>query len=206
MLILDRYIIRQFLTNFVILLVVFMSLFFIGDLIIDLDEFVDAGAYYAKVHGGSPLFGTLLTIADYYGPQMIMIYVFFSGVLVVGAMGFTLSSLSKSRELVAMVASGINMYRIAMPILVVGAILNLLIIVSQEQIIPKLADKLTRDKSNIGEEHKQTTPIIFSPDSKGNLFSAAQFDMDRKQMDEVTIIARDGNGQAIQRVTATQAY
>ena len=48
---------------------------------------------------------TVWVIVDYYVPLMLLIYVFFSGLIVLAAMGFTLSALSRQRALPARVAS-----------------------------------------------------------------------------------------------------
>ena len=204
--IIDRYIIRQFLTNFLILLVVFMSLFVLADLIIDIDEFVKAGEYHARMHGGSKLMGTLRAVVTYYPPMMALIYVFVSGVLVVGAMGFTLGGLLRSRELMILVASGVNMYRIAMPLLLVGCLLNLLNIVNQQVVIPPLADRLTIGKSELGRRQGQRQPIWFSPDGQGNLFSAADFNLPHKMLTHLVVLTRDERGNLITRTTASEAF
>ncbi len=204
--IIDRYIIRQFLMNFVILLVVFMTMFVIGDVMIEMDEFIDAGGEYAEENDGSVLFGTLVIIADYYGPMIAMIYVFFSGVLVVGAMGFTFATMIRNRELLALVASGVNMYRIAMPVLIVGCLLNMMTIVNQELIIPPLAGKLTRAKSDLKKEQtEKLNPITFVADIDGHLFSAAHFDPRRSTLRDLTILERNEEGEVLRRITTGQA-
>jgi len=88
---LDRYIVRQFLTNFAILFVVLMSLFVVVDLIVDLDEFIQAGAAHADAWIGGRWMATLGITVGYYGPTVLLVYVFFNGLIVVGAMGFTLT-------------------------------------------------------------------------------------------------------------------
>ena len=57
---LDRYILRQYLTNFVILLVVFVVLFIVVDAIAHFDEFARVG----QDHG----IGIVYTLWDYYAP------------------------------------------------------------------------------------------------------------------------------------------
>ena len=202
--IIDRYIIRQFLVNFAILLIVFMSLFVLADLVIDADEFVKAGEQYALLHGGSAVVGALRAVLEYYPPMVTLMYVFVSGVLVVGAMGFTLAGLMRAREMTAMIASGINMYRIAMPLLLVGCVLNLLNIVSQELVIPRLKDRLTIGKSDLSKRETRKQAVWFSPDSRGNLFSAADFDRHR-MLTNLAVLSRDEQGRVVSRTTASQA-
>ncbi len=204
---LDRYIIRQFLINFVILLVVFTMLFVLVDLIVDMDEFVKAGRRRADEFGG-PLWATLWTVATYYGPVLALLYVFFSGLLVVGAMGFSFASLARSGELTAMVSSGMSMHRVAAPVVVVGCLLNVLTLLDQEFVIPRLAYKLTRSKSQVQYEAIRSFEVRYAVDSKGHLLSAAEFNASPSQpmLTGVTIMERQANGQAQRRITAEQAF
>ena len=85
---LDRYIIREFLVNFGVLLAVLMTLFVVIDLIVGLDEFLRAGKAHAHRYAGSELLATLMVMVDYYVPMLVMVYVFLSGLIVLGAMHF----------------------------------------------------------------------------------------------------------------------
>lgn len=96
---LDLYIIRQFLTNFIMLFVVVMLLFVVVDFIVDVDEFVKAGQVHKDSWYGIPALATVGTIVDYYVPVVLLVYVFFNGLIVVGAMGFTIVGLQRKREL-----------------------------------------------------------------------------------------------------------
>ncbi len=204
---LDRYIVQQFLINFVILLTVFTLLFVLVDVIVDMDEFIKAGRLKADTHGGVIL-ATAWAFVDYYGPMLILLYAFFAGLIVVAAVGFTLSSLARTRELTAMVSSGISMHRIAAPLVVVGCLINGLTLLDQELVIPKLAYKLTRSKSQLSHETNKAFEVRYAVDSKGHLISAAKFDVgtDEPMLTGVTILERDSQGRAKRRITAEQAF
>ena len=204
---LDRYIVRQFLINYAILLMVFTLLFVVVDLIVDIDEFVKAGHLRAG-EGGGWLFATVWTIADYYGPTMVLLYVFFSGLVVVAAMGFAFSSLARSRELTAMVSSGISLHRVAAPVVVVACLFSSLTLLAQEFLVPSMAYKLTRSKSQLGKESNRSFEVRYAVDSKGNLLSAAQFEAQLIQpmLTGVTILERDSLGRATRRISAEQAF
>lgn len=207
MAILDRYITRFFLINFLILLFVFMMLFIVGDVMIDMDEFVSAGRNFADRFGGSVALATLWKIFDYNGPMSLLLYVFFSGLLVMGAAGFTYAGMTRNSEIVAMVASGVSMYRIAMPVLVAGCVLNGATIVIQEFAIPGMANRLARGKGDMKYEGMRREPFYFAPDGKGNLFSAGDFQIKAGLgvMSDVTILSRDESGRAVSRISAAQA-
>lgn len=203
---LDRYIIRQFLINFAILFAVLMLLYVLVDLIINLDEFLQAGRLWSATgYGHSAALATLAAIGGYYGPMIILVYVFFSGLLVVGAMGFTLSALQRTRELTAMVASGLSMYRIAGPILVAGIALNALSIPIQEFVIPRLAPQLSRSQSQVKSGVRRSFPVRLAPDEYGNLLDAAQFNAHRGELLGLTILERNKRGLTTRQITAPQA-
>jgi lipopolysaccharide export system permease protein len=205
--ILDRYIIKTYLLNFVILLAVLIALFIVGGVLIDLDEYISAGEMYAGRYGGSTLKWTLWAVFDYNGPLQLMLYAFFSGLVCVGAAGFTLTGLARTRELTAMLSSGISMYRIAMPMLLAGFGLNMLASLDQEFILPPLAQKVSRNTSEMKQTNVKSQPIYFMTDQLGRLFSAGHFRQDEGAgiMTDVTILERDAEGRAVQRIVASQA-
>ena len=149
--------------------------------------------------------GVIRAVGDYYGPIVILVYAFFSGLIVVAAMGFTLTGLGRNRELTAMVSSGISLYRVAMPILITGIALNVLALPVQELVIPHLAGKLSRKKSHIKYQHVEHFAFQYAPDGEGSLISAARFDAEHEQLTDMRVIIRDENGLQKQRITAGQA-
>lgn len=205
--ILDRYIIKNYLLNFVILLTVLVALFIVGGVLIDLDEYVSAGHTFADRNGGSVLMWTLWAIFDFNGPMQLMLYAFFSGLVCVGAAGFTLTGLGRTRELTAMLSSGISMYRIAMPMLFAGFALNMLACIDQEIILPPLAHKISRNVSEIKSTTLRNQPVYFMCDQAGRLFSAGNFKIDQGMgiLTDVTFLERDTQGRAVQRIVASSA-
>ena len=201
---LDRYIIRTFLINFAILFVVLMSLFVVIDLIVDLDEFLKGGRHRAG-ESGNVLLGTIITIADYYGPVMVLLYVFLSGLIVTAAMGFTVIAMQRARELTAIVASGISMYRIAAPIVLVGIALNALTLPCQELLIPAVASKLARSKSQLDHQAIENFPVRYVADESNNLLSAVEFDANRGVLMGLTILDRNEERLTQRYITAAQA-
>ncbi|NJL31064.1 MAG: LptF/LptG family permease, partial [Phycisphaerales bacterium] len=140
----DKYILRSFVLNYIILLLVMLLMIVVVSLIVNIDEFI--GPRHAPFDG--VLSGTLYTIADFYFPNMFLLFVMMGGLATVGAMGFTFTALSRTGELLGMIAGGISLYRVALPVLVAGCILSLLALPMQEWVIPPLAGKLARGPSD----------------------------------------------------------
>lgn len=200
----DRYIVRQFLINFAILLAVVMTLFVVMDFILNQDEFLEAGRLRAEEHGGV-LLATLFSIVDYYAPLLILAFVFFVGLLVTGAMGFTLVSFERNRELVALTAAGISLYRAAAPILVAGIAIIAMILPIQELLIPPLADKIARGPSQVKHRTFKSFPITFARDNRGNLLTAGRFDPEQQTLDNVSVLLRNDQGLARGKILADTA-
>lgn len=201
---LDRYIIKQFLQNYAILCVVLSGLYVLVDLIVDLDEFLKAGREHADRMGGM-LAGTAWVMADYYGPVLLLIFSAMSGLLVVAAMGFTIAQLQRNREITAILASGISLYRVAAPVLIAGFAINLIVLPVQELAIPPLAEKLVRSKSQVGQPTISEKPVHYARDEADALISASSFSADSEVMQGVRIIERNEEGRQIRLILADQA-
>ncbi len=212
----DRYIIRQFLVNYIVLFAVLVMLIIALDAIINIDEFTQVAD---RMPEGTPglrkLGAVLLALADFYVPQLALFYVYAAGVLPIAAAGFTLAGMIRNRELVAMLAGGISLYRVAMPLLVVGCVLSTVQLIDQELIIPPLREKLARSHPHV--KHGRVLPftvelvpdIVTDPQTGrrtlDQLFTAAEFDPPSGTMRQVWILKRDARGRAIERITADAA-
>lgn len=201
---LDRYIIKQFVQNYLILWAVLGGLFLLVDLIVDLDEFLRAGKENAD-RFGSALLGTAWSMADYYGPTFLLLFTVVSGLLVVAAMGFTVAQLQRSREVTAILASGVSLYRVAAPVLIAGFAINLLVLPVQELAIPPLAEKLVRSKSQVGRPTLNDKPVNYARDEAGSLISAASFSVSQRELTDVRIIERDEEGRQTRLIRAERA-
>jgi lipopolysaccharide export system permease protein len=198
---LDRYIVRQFCINFFILLLVLFLLFIAVDLTVNLDEFLEAGRTRAAQFD-SVVLGTLYSVFDYYYPLSVLLYVFFSGLVAVAAMGFTFALLHRSRELTAMLASGVSLYRVALPVIVMGIAFNALALPAREFIIPEVAGKLMRSSSDVKFGSMQGFPVRFAADEAGALLTASHFNPKTQSLHEVILRRRSDQRVTTERITA----
>lgn len=188
---LDRYILRAFLTNYVIALSVMIGLYVVLDLFVNLDEFTKLGL---------PTADTLRNIISFYGWNLFLYFSQLSGVIVLVAACFTLGRLMRTNELTAILAAGASLYRVAAPILLAGMALNGLWLFNQEWIIPGIADKLARRHDDA--MGKNTYGIWFLNDRDNNLLSASRFDPRTSTMDGVIILKRDPQGRMTDLIRA----
>ncbi len=202
---LDRYIIRQFLINFVIALAVFLLMTTLIDVLVELDEYLEAGRMRADRHGGSVAWWTIVSIINFNVPVLMMMYTVFSGLVVIAAVGFTFKDLSQSRELVAMLTSGISMYRIAAPVLVVGILINLTSLPIKEFAIPRVSHQLLRSKGDMAMDTVKTHRVYYATDGQGNLISALSFDAEGQRLEGVVVLTRGETGAARGHIMADAA-
>ena len=135
----------------------------------------------------------------------MLVYVAMSGLIVVAAMGFTVSQMQRNRELTALLAGGVSLYRVAAPILIAGFCFNLVALPVQELLIPPLAEKILRPKSQAGSATIQDKPVHYVLDDSGSLVSAASFSAERGELTGVRIIRLDEAGRQVSLIRATHA-
>jgi lipopolysaccharide export LptBFGC system permease protein LptF len=146
--IIDRHIAARFLANFALIFAV-MFLFGVAiQTILNLDSYTEA-ARAAVAEGRFASVWTALPVAfiDFNAPRVFQFYAYLVGLGCVAAAGFTLVQMVRSRELVALLAAGVSLWRVALSIGMVAVFLNLLQLVNGEVVLPRLAQRLARDES-----------------------------------------------------------
>jgi lipopolysaccharide export system permease protein len=225
---LDRFIIRQFLTNAALLLVFLAALIVMVDFSLNFDEYTgqarasirdgaareaiargaDAGAAAERAlrEAGALRVGVLAVgmLADLWWPRMFLLAAFLLGPVLVGALGFTCSQLVRSREVVALLAGGVSLWRVARPMLIATGACIALQAVNRELIVPELAPLLTRDKKEAGRRELGVFSD-FVQDARGRLLYFRRADLDKGEVDGLYVWERDGEGLMTRRISATSA-
>jgi lipopolysaccharide export system permease protein len=211
MTILDRYIARQYLFNVVALLVILFSFVVVIDVSLNMDRFLRIADTLGVADTGSdPGFirrwiVTILLIADLWWPKLLQLYNFLIGMVLVGAMGFTFSQMTRHREFVAMVAAGVGLHRVMRPVIVIALCFTSLQVVNMEIIIPRIAPLLVRGHGDAGSRDLGAAAVPLTLDGSGRLFRAASFDADTNTIEGVYILERDEQGKATRAITAKSA-
>ena len=101
--------------------------------------------------------------------------------IAVVAAAFTVVRLSRLNEMTAMLAAGTPLIRIAMPIILAGVVLNVILLpIDQEVVIPQMIPKLMRDHGDVHESSVKMYPVNMMEDPAGGLFNAAMYSPPRK--------------------------
>lgn len=207
----DRYIVRLYLTNVLVLLVLLAGFVVTVDVFVNLGRFSStateqlAAAPDAEAQGVQTIVRTVVLVADFWGPKLLQLYNYLVGVVLLVGMGFTCAQLVRQREFVALLASGVPLQRVALPFIAVAVIFTGGQALNQELVIPRLAPLLARDAGDAGQRELDAFRVELVPDGEGRLFYADRFDPQTGMLDDVMIFRRGDDGALEQVVQATTA-
>ena len=150
MLLIDRYLLLQFVKSFLIFFISFTGLFIVIDSFNNLDEFLKYGE-----ETGS----TFRVLWDYYSPRVFTFFAMTSGILTLIAAMFTVTWIQRHNEMTALMAAGISQGRIVRPIIVAVAAIAVLAVINRELVIPNYIDALSRNAQDwLGDSAKSLQP------------------------------------------------
>lgn len=206
--VLDRYILRQLVINYLVLFATFVLLMTSVDCIANFDEFLNVAR---DAEGFEAAWKVTATIVSFYAPKTILFYVYLAGILPVAAAGFTLAQMVRANELIALNAGGVNALRVAAPIIAFGVLSSTSVLIVQELAIPELREQIAIPHRYVKYGGIPPRPIEFVPDrdldtvSVAPLYSAQKFDLTQRRLENLKILFRDDLGRESQRVTAKLA-
>ena len=193
--ILNRYLFNNLLKPLVYLLVAFTLLFIIGDLMDNADDYLDAGtsprdlAYYYTV-----LF--LPSQVIFIVPLCLLLAVLYS-----------LSTLTRHSEITAMRASGISIYRIVRPYMLMSIACLLFTAVVNEYTGPKFAYRADQfvEHQKHAKDDVYREQIFFSNPNEGHLWTIEQFDTRNFTMQGIKLIMQREDGSDHTKYTVSKA-
>jgi len=179
---LDRYIVRTFLSNAIIFLVVMLTLRIVLDLFTNVDEFTEqSGSFFAIVGD----------IWAYYTVHSFAYFIELGGLIIVASAGFSLARMNHTNELTAMLASGMSLHRVVLPIIICSMLMGGLIILDQELVIPRVAHLLIRKHDDSGSNAKKNLLVPVMVDLKNTGWYSKKFSNADKTMHQPMVILRD---------------
>jgi len=173
----DKYIVKQFVSHFFFALVAIIMIFIIIDLMENVDDFIDAGAP-AQI---------IAIYYIYFIPEMIKSMI---PVAMLLSSLFTTGKLSNQNELVAMKAGGVSLYRFMMPFLAIGITVTGISIYFNGWIVP-LANsgkyQIEREHLNKGGSAQTGQYNIFIQDTPVRFLSLGFYDESVHTVSRVSI-------------------
>lgn len=191
---LDFYVVREFLIPFSVLIFAFTLLFLIGDVFNDVDKFIDqeTGAWLAIRYFAMKM------------PEKIR-FVFPLTVLLSSI--YTLANFGRHREITAMRASGISLFRCAVPIFVIAFLVMIVNFWFNENVVPECTMESTRILRSIGEEkdesaHRNEKSVQYQTSDNLRSWMFGQFSEDSTQFNVRLKFFREEKGAdgTVQRV------
>jgi lipopolysaccharide export system permease protein len=143
MLLLDRYLLRQFAWVFVICFCSLAGLYIVADALGHLEEFVSQADKEGSLAA---------TMAEYYGYRTIAFFDRTSGILALIAVMFTLSWFQRHNEMTAAQAAGVSKGRLVRPLVIAVAAISIVAAVGRETLIPRFRDKFSRTAQDLAPE------------------------------------------------------
>ncbi len=191
---LDRYILRALMFNYLIGLAVMLSLYVVLDLFVNMDEFAKKD---------DPLPVVLKNIVSYYWPNLFLYFGQLSGVITLFACLATIVRLRRQNELTAMLASGVSLYRMAVPIIAFGLSTSALWLIDTEWLVPSVAHRLARDHDDV--DGLRAYEVYFLPDRDGALVSG-RFHPRSRDVQRLLVLKRDDQGVLRETLEADRAH
>lgn len=184
MTIFDRYILRTFLSSYIILILIGLGAYVLMDMLVNLDEYTEN----ADV-GGLKI---LAFMVDYYGYNLPMYYAQLGGLMLAIAAAFTLGNLLRNNELITLLAAGVPLQRLALPIFIGVAFLMVFWVLNKEIVIPEIAQKIARTKDDITGQRAEAVYMV--PDQNGILVCAQKLRSREGQMERVQFLIPGPDG------------
>ncbi len=150
------------------------------------------------------------SIVSYYYHQSFLFFVQLSGVIPVVAAAFTLIRMSRFNELTAILAAGVPLLRVSMPIVYAGVVFNFVLLpLTQELVIPGMIPELTKKHDELEDTNAKTFPIRAMQDDNNALLNAGKYtppdDKHPAHLDVVDVIERNADMQISGHITADTA-
>lgn len=146
----DRYLLGRLLHTFAVFFVAAYGLYIVIDLFTNVDDFQQE-----SVSGP----GVFLLIVEYYGYRTAEFFEIAGPILIVISVIAVLGLLQKNHETYPLLAAGVPAFRMLKPLLIAAALLNVLLIINQEFVIPALAVPLQTPRGSATAQLQTVEPV-----------------------------------------------
>ena len=180
----DRYVCRNFLFSYLVVLVGFLGLAIVIDASMKLDEFLEL---VPKGLSAPARAGRLLAVmGNWYLVQVPLFFRLLMPIITVLAAVVTVVVMKRRNEFVPLMASGVSVYRALGPVVVLALVMSLLGAVNQEVMLPRLAHRLLRAPDDPRGERPQKLATGFV-DAQEHGISAESYTPARRTLNKVHI-------------------
>lgn len=192
--ILDRYIVRTFLVSVGMWFAVMYLLRLAIDLFINMDEYIDKTDSLAEA---------MRVVVDYYAYQSFLYFNEMGAVIILFGAVTTLYMMNRSNELVAILASGVSLHRVIFPVVICAMLLGGVIVLNQELLVPRFAQKLARGQGDVTEWRGFQLRLI--SDSRGTVWWSPVYDPTIRTMTRPEVLLRRSDLSLLARAAGVRA-
>lgn len=199
----DRYVFKEWLSGFALTMGVIVGILILQNMYDSLPDLLDSDAGIRQI-----LFYYSLSLPTYL-PAILPI-----GLLV--SLLFTLGTLHRNNEIIAMRASGAGLFRISRSLWVAGLLLSLLLFYLTASVVPKAVERSRTFIDNLefaaeeAEREARDVGLIynlgFDNTKDGRLWFMNRFSERAWLGLGVNVHSRDASGQELSRISAAEAY
>lgn len=194
--VLKRYVLKTFLSFYLISAGGFIGLFLIGDFFERVDEFITKDT-------------PLVDIGLYYLYKIPFVLFYIAPLAVLLATVLAISTLAKTNEIIAMKACGVSITRITLPIIGVSLVIALLVIANSEFIAPTTSQRMNHIfyvQVRGGTSYKKIeTNKIWYKSKTGAIWNIDNYDSDNLTLNQISIFITNNNRFIEKRIDAKKA-
>lgn len=170
----DRYILKHYLYAYVVCAVSFLGIYISADMLSRLKKFTRSAL---------PLWQA---VTEHYTVMLPVYFTYYFGpALTLSAAMFALTLLNKRNELLPFKVGGLSLYRILLPIFLIGLFFSVVTFLSQEYLIPSMKDNI-RQAYNLSHDKSSREGVVLT-DSQGTVFNITRYWPTDKRGDGVLI-------------------
>jgi lipopolysaccharide export system permease protein len=159
----DRYLLKRLFHTFVVFLIATYGLYIVIDLFTNMDDFQRASEASDELGTtGGPL-AVMTAIVRYYGVRIAEFFEMAGPILIVVSVIAVLGLLEKNSESHPVLAAGIPAFRLLRPFLIGAGILNVLLILNQEFVLPNIVVELQTPRGGAAAASQKVEPVYDYP-------------------------------------------
>ncbi|MAT15878.1 MAG: hypothetical protein CMJ46_11490, partial [Planctomyces sp.] len=145
----DRYVLGKYVHTYLILFVSLYGLYVVFDGFTNMDEFQE---------GSRSTIETVTRAVRHYGYQSAAFFGMVGAILGVLSAMIVFALLQKNSEIAPLLAAGVPAYRVVIPALMGMALVNVMLIINQELVIPSISEQLLAPRNSSKQVQKQLDP------------------------------------------------
>lgn len=190
--ILDRYTLKTFFLPWVCVTLGFSFLFIVIDLMNQLGDFLDGGAGF-------------LDVAGYYGRFLTSVWIYLSPVTLLLGLLFAMYQLTRNNEIIAMRASGISIYRVLSPFLLLGMGMSAATVWISASVAPRNLMWMDRFVQELRRPDASVlTNVRFRDPERNRTWDIREFDVENQTMTGVRVWQMRGDTGVIRHITSAE--